>query len=537
MNKNFMNKNIYNLLTIPDILSGKKSIDKNLINVCDFEYMAQISYEQFILPFYYEAFNKHMDDKLSKLCLKEINKYIEKKKFQLKLLQMIKNEFKNNDIDYMLIKGFALAKTIYNSETKRYFGDLDIIIDLNDFKKANEIMKKIGFRNMLGNVDLPNITQLDCYEIEYEYGLCEDFFISVEIKIATSSVKDSELISHFKNNKIEMDINGDMYNTLNLNDTFILLCTNAYSNFEIEFANARLREMFDLYFFIVKYNEELNWKYILQITIQYKLTHQVFAILTLLNEYYENLISDQILNIFLIDNINYGKECFHNYSHGWMRDWNINKLDVMINNRKVRWQELFFALSLKSYSSRNLNFDNKIIVQNEETIDSDLNNSLLGIKSEKNEIEFTYAFSHNKNDILFKIDFNAFNHKNQIRTVLLIHDLDREMPRRMIEFYYENNIFKCRSLIGDLEYSVIESSQYGMKIAVSKSNFKALLNRGHLLCYRFYSVRKCGDIDFAINDDRKMFDFENPNVLYLDENYVSQIKDNIKEKGLFYKFY
>lgn len=234
----------------------------------------------------------------------------------------------------------------------------------------------------------------------------------------------------------------------------------------------------------------------------------------LVNYYYNNTFSEECVNRFAMEKIKYDKSVFQNFAHGWMRDWIVEPVDLMLN-RKWHFNEICFQQSCKAYSSRNKNYYNKILI-NKSTLMS-LDNSLLpGLKSKENRINHLYQFGHSEDKIYFSLVFEEFSDEFDIKTTLVIFDIDRNTPRKMIEFYKVNGVWTTRALTDGIIYQEIRSEENEIVIEIDKASFRILDAQGKNLCFYMYSIRNFyNSVDFALRDDNKIMDYENPIMIYL----------------------
>lgn len=264
-----------------------------------------------------------------------------KKVAQLAQLRIIKRHFQQENIDFVLIKGFALSQLLFGDFYSRDFGDIDLLIDIESYEKADNIMKRLGFDSNLNNGKIPELIKIDCYEIEYFYEFEPGRKLCVELKMVTSSIRDMDTIAEIKKDRISINLDGEEYETINLSNTFILLCVNTYANIELESGEGKMRDFVDIYFFLKKYTLELDWDYIEAFCQSHKMTHKMYAVLAEINKIYDEYVPIHIMNRFLISNITYDKSEFNNYEHGWMRDWGVDIIETILN-RKSHLKEMFY---------------------------------------------------------------------------------------------------------------------------------------------------------------------------------------------------
>ncbi len=61
----------------------------------------------------------------------------------------ISTEFEAGDIEFVVLKGPALAHTVYPDPSWRFFGDLDLLVRAQDWRKAATILESLGYRRGL----------------------------------------------------------------------------------------------------------------------------------------------------------------------------------------------------------------------------------------------------------------------------------------------------------------------------------------------------------------------------------------------------
>lgn len=507
----YKNEEVKCLVELPEVILGEKEIGD--VQTLNLEYMSKVADEQSVLAPFFRVYGSYLNHETKKEIEEELNIRNEEKKYQLEELKVLKDVLEEQDIDFVLIKGFALSAIIYEDMFQRDFGDCDIIVDYKDFMKVNRIMRDLGYLSSLNLEDAASILPLDCYEIKYIKSFSEEIEMYVEIKLGTSSIKDIAIIRKFAKNAIDISIDGNMYPSFSLNDTFILLCTNTYCNFELEFAVARLRDLYDIKLFYEKYKNKIELAYIIRFSIENKQMHQIGAIMNLINYYYKNTFKKEIVEMFSLSNIPYEKQVFHEYSHLWLRDWLIEPIDVMLN-RDVHCTEMFFQQSYKAYGSRNLNYNNKIFIpkSNNGIIDEKL---LLGIESKEYSVKQMYQVSHNDSSIIFRIIFESFDEKIDIKTSLMLFDIDRCEPRKIVNFNLRNGKWCSNSTTENFRYKELKNDRNEIVIKVDKKNFRVLDAGGKCLCIYMYGVVNFHNIvDFALKNENSDMSYENPIMFY-----------------------
>jgi hypothetical protein len=61
----------------------------------------------------------------------------------------VATEFQRLDVEFVVLKGPAVAHTVYPDASWRYFGDLDLLVRAKDWRKACSTLQKLGYRRDL----------------------------------------------------------------------------------------------------------------------------------------------------------------------------------------------------------------------------------------------------------------------------------------------------------------------------------------------------------------------------------------------------
>lgn len=508
----YKNIDIKSIFELPEIMLGIKNVPDYASDL-DYEYLVEIANKQKILAIFYKVYNKYINDEYRHIIESRIEEINSMKNFQLSGLKAIKDEFERLNIEFVLIKGFAIAQATYGDIHLRDFNDCDILVNIESFAQADKAMRMLGYRSSIGNREVPDLLSLECYELAYYKEYIPGKEVRVEIKLGTSSIKEPEIIERFVKHKELIEIKGESYYSFSLNDTFILLCTNTYYNFEIEFGAARIRDLIDIKMFYEKYKNDLEWEYIEKFASENRQTHQMFAVMNLVNYYYANTFPKEHINQLISNNVVCYKEESQEYSHGWLRDWMVEPVDVMLD-RELHIKEMHFQQSCKAYSSRNSNYYSRIFVlkSNVDLLDG---KPLQGLSSMDGSINFLYKLGHSENKIYFKLVADICNAEGDITYDLMFFDIDRKKPRKAIHFMKENGMWRCETDTSELICNEIERSNNDILIEIDKKSFRILDEGGRVLCFYMYSLVKYHDsVDFALRDSNGIMNYDNPIMIY-----------------------
>ncbi|ENM5772519.1 nucleotidyltransferase family protein, partial [Vibrio mimicus] len=144
-----------------------------------------------------------------------------------------------------LIKGISNSKYIFDSIYHRDFSDLDLIVRPEDFYYANRTLLGMGAKSNLGE-NFVDFESIQTHEVRYEV----EPNIYIEIKVCPSCILDLDIIEHMCQTSITKKIANFDYLTFDLENSFILLCANLYSNYTSEFGKVKIRDVIDTYLFM-----------------------------------------------------------------------------------------------------------------------------------------------------------------------------------------------------------------------------------------------------------------------------------------------
>ncbi len=157
--------------------------------------------------------------------------------------------------DYMVVKGPALAHTVYPDPALRTFNDLDLVVRERDWSVMHRLLVGMGFRP---EQDLPQpppklVPQAVLYELKYWH---DDLGLLVEVHYddLLNAGLASRDVEGFWRRAIQVDIGGIQVKTLSLEDQLIHLCAHAHYH-----GYTRLNWFSDIAFIVRDHAAELDW--------------------------------------------------------------------------------------------------------------------------------------------------------------------------------------------------------------------------------------------------------------------------------------
>ena len=234
-------KEIFYALFKRILFNNVKDFEKELDKSINWEQFIQISKRNNCISY----INYYMGEILPQIPQQYLSEYREDKKkrqaIQIDHLKKIKNMFDKNDIQYILVKGFAFSKIINHDFFFRDSHDVDIVIKEKDGEKVMRLLYEHG---CLCHIDGQKVRP---YPILKNSNMHEYFDLSFnqensvfEVATTIHGLRDVRYIDLLFESMEEMLIYDQIpIKILNIKHQFIHICTNIYNDEEY-------RDIFDL---------------------------------------------------------------------------------------------------------------------------------------------------------------------------------------------------------------------------------------------------------------------------------------------------
>ncbi len=163
-------------------------------------------------------------------------------------------------LDYMVVKGPALAHTVYPDPDLRAFNDLDLVVREQDWPAMHRFLLEIGFRP---EEDLPQpppklTSQAVLYELKYWHRKT-DLLVEVHFDDLLNTGLAARDVEGFWQRAIFIQVEGVPIKTLSLEDQLIHLCMHAHYH-----GYTRLNWFSDIAFIVRDHAEEIDWPRLLE---------------------------------------------------------------------------------------------------------------------------------------------------------------------------------------------------------------------------------------------------------------------------------
>lgn len=183
--------------------------------------------------------------------------------------QLLIEEIKGLKQEGVLLKGAALLLDIYPDLGSRFLSDVDILIDKNNYPKWEKNLKDNGFTPL---------------EIPTFFGNhFKSQWVKLRDEVEINFELHTQLFFHLKDhqsNLIDSPING--FKQMTLEDNFLHLA----GHLAFQHTFLKLYWLYDIYFFVEKYNKLINWNLVEKKSKEQGLFNSVQMCLWCLNEYF-----------------------------------------------------------------------------------------------------------------------------------------------------------------------------------------------------------------------------------------------------------
>ena len=268
-----------------------------------YEKIKSLNVRNFDYPVY---LNTYMINQSQKIRAYEQNKWI----------NIISNELNKENIKYVFLKGAILNNVLFEYGS-RVSNDIDILIEKKSIPIITDVLNKLGFVQGKYNYKTKTIRKFTKKEIEESIltrgetapfvkktNMPEIETIDIDINFSIDwKPTDNEIVNDFLNNRI-INVKNDNIPIFSLNHyhNFIELCIHLYKDCSlIDIVKKRkvldLYKFVDIYYYLKKYEIEINMDTLYEIIKKYKLEKYIFFALKYITEIFQDIKNDEIENL------------------------------------------------------------------------------------------------------------------------------------------------------------------------------------------------------------------------------------------------
>ncbi len=190
-------------------------------------------------------------------------------------LKEILSAFKKHNTEAMLLKGLALAESIYPHLGRRPMADIDLLIKPRSLILASKVLVELGYKLNLGNSGYSytkNGVMLSCVDLHTDIAC----FPAEEVWAKARRV----------------ELNGFSALTLSLEDTLIFLCY----HMAVCHAYPYRRWLEDIHLFVTHYKKEIIWQELIKRIKAYRLDMPCYWCLLKTKEIFKTPIPDNLFS-------------------------------------------------------------------------------------------------------------------------------------------------------------------------------------------------------------------------------------------------
>lgn len=236
------------------------SIQENEDEISSINSLLKISLEQKVFLGLYENLYKYTPNAYKSKIVFAKYMTVSKINKKINVLKTVLKECYKQSIFPIVLKGSALSFVIYDNLHMRDYNDLDIYVKPTDFKRFNDLLRKMGFKresDILAEKLSLKTSQYSDYDDTKEIPWILNDII-IEAKTNSGLLSKYYFKSIFSDYQ-EIILDDTVMYTASVKNTFIYLLWTLFENFYCEdnFINSGyiLRDIYDFISFIIKYSD------------------------------------------------------------------------------------------------------------------------------------------------------------------------------------------------------------------------------------------------------------------------------------------
>ena len=302
------------LCSAPDITKARQDHIKELLNLSlNWEEVLESAHWYGIAPLLYHNLNniqerQFIPEKIMSAFEKVYHKNAVRNTYLFQELNIILEALNGNGIDVIILKGIALAETVYGDMGLRPMGDIDFMVKREDLLQAERIVSGLGY-HFHGNIPSEKYRE-NHQEIGYihnkkKISIDIHWHISNKSHPARIRVIDNNIIENWWKDARSVECYGRKALTLSPEDFVLHLCLHFLKHRFITQNGAfsskcALLQMCDIFQTIKLYKDEIDWKMFKYKADKYGLVSPVHASLFIVDGFvgkHDDTLHD-VLNVF-----------------------------------------------------------------------------------------------------------------------------------------------------------------------------------------------------------------------------------------------
>jgi hypothetical protein len=195
------------------------------------------------------------------------------------------------NLDYLIVKGPALAKMVYPIPALRFFSDLDIVVRERDWNVTHRALVSMGFVSETDWSQPPPkfAPQVVIYEQRYWHAAM-GLVVEVHYDDLLNAGLSSRDVAGFWQRAVAVNVGEVTAKTLSLEDTLIHLCAHAHYH-----GYTRLSWLSDIAFIIRDHAARLSWSRVMEVVRREEVQVSVYYTLRLLPALLDVSVPEDVL--------------------------------------------------------------------------------------------------------------------------------------------------------------------------------------------------------------------------------------------------
>ncbi len=354
-----------------------------------------------------------------------------------------------NNIELLIMKGIIYSHIIYDDLFYRQCDDIDTLVKEDDMYRMDTLLRKNGYIQTYSydiktketkTLPFPLLRQHEYHEFFPYTKQVERPVKSVKLEVARSlHTVNKEKIGGFLRSSQKVKLNNFFVRTFDISHTFLSLCENTYDNAQNIYAakTLYLRDFIDIFVFLTKYKDKIDWIQIRDLAIEYDIVYQVYYVLNNLNLIYEGYVSNEIIEMFSTKRNGI-------YEDGSVLNWDINIIERLFCCKNWRGNTNSL-IKKKSFSQCNINYNTPFRAIEYSRLDIENLNQFLEFMDNKYgfKIKFIPCFDKSSLYFIFFMDDRLTNYFDKFLLTLRLVNNNIESPifsREVRITKYEKNI-------------------------------------------------------------------------------------------------
>jgi len=201
-------------------------------------------------------------------------------------LSKVLGEANISNIPIIVLKGVAIASSIYPNVALRPMSDLDLLVKSEDIRMVHELLLRLGWKCMNGRVQSENRIKFNHALLYKKYEL----YIDLHLKI----IELPKLNPWTNAVSIKIDFNKTL--VLGTGDIILFLCNHLCKHITSSSYVTELIKFYDIAQVLRKSKESIDWNYIVQNAYINQCEHIIYCILDFIKTEFEEDIPTDVLS-------------------------------------------------------------------------------------------------------------------------------------------------------------------------------------------------------------------------------------------------